>query len=133
MHRGEREFDFTIKAAVLEPYMGAVVIGTKICYISDDDLEMLQAYCKNIKSDLLHSSENREKLVYIHKDNACTLSDAEFIRQVNLDTGIVDAGIYSATKMISKRIHRTCCEDCINVSFRIYRDTVCNCAYRYRA
>lgn len=99
---GEREFDFTIKAAVLEPYMGAVVIGTKICYISDDDLEMLQAYCKNIKSDLLHSSENREKLVYIHKDNACTLSDAEFIRQVNLDTGIVDAGIYSATKMISK-------------------------------
>ncbi len=105
---GEREFDFTIKAAVLEPYMGAVVIGTKICYISDDDLEMLQAYCKNIKSDLLHSSENREKLVYIHKDNACTLSDAEFTRQVNLDTGIVDAGIYSATKMISKRIHRTC-------------------------
>lgn len=86
---GEREFK--IKGFVVEPVCGCMNMGWKQVFVSDEDFAELQ-------QDAIDNATEEYKADYrvlqIHKaDN--TISDSEFQRQLNLDTGIIDCSMGS--------------------------------------
>lgn len=86
---GTREF--TIKGFVVEPLCGCMNIGFKMVFISDEDFIQLQ-------EDALTKATNEQKadyrIIHIYKADE-SISDSEFKRQLNLDTGIVDYALAS--------------------------------------
>lgn len=96
------EYDFKIKGIVLEPYLGASVIGWKMVYINDEDFDMLFSDAKKAETEEMTADVH---VLQIYKSSDCKLSDAQFKRQLNLDTGIVDNSFGSIAKEMS--IHYT--------------------------
>lgn len=92
------EYTFTIKGILLEPMLGSASIGWKKLCISDEDYEQLQAAIAAKEREDLHGIG---KALEIYKADSCTLSDAKFGRQLNLDTGVSDLGYGSITKDMS--------------------------------
>lgn len=93
---GEREF--LVKGFIVEPLCGSMNMGYKIVFISDEDFAQLQ-------QDALTKNPNNLDVDYrvlqIHKADE-SLSDSQFKRQLNLDTGIIDhaLGTLSRTQTI---------------------------------
>lgn len=94
---GEK-YDFTIKGVVVEPVNGPSVMGWKQVFISDEDFEKIH------KEVIAKESKERTvdfNIMQIYKTTDCTLSDKQFKRQLNLDTGIVDKSEGSMPKEMS--------------------------------
>ncbi|MBR6874279.1 MAG: FtsX-like permease family protein [Ruminococcus sp.] len=87
----DREREYTVKGFVQEPMNGAMMIGWKQYFLSDEDYEELYSSVSPL-SDKDRSSIYR--IVRIFKADE-SLSDAKFNRQLNLETGVVtkSAGI----------------------------------------
>lgn len=96
------EYDFKIKGIILEPYLGASVIGWKMAYINDQDFDRMLSEAKEAETEEMTADTH---VLQIYKSSDCELSDAQFKRQLNLDTGIVDNSVGSITKAMS--IHYT--------------------------
>ncbi len=95
--------EFVIKGTVVEPSFGASTIGWKRIFISDEDFdEMLK---KSIAVDFSENPDNPkfEYTIDIYKKSDCTLTDNQFRRQLNLDTGIIDLAYGSLTRSMSVR------------------------------
>lgn len=96
---GGEEKAFRIKGIVAEPVMGASVIGWKQAFISDEDFDNLyNAFSRKEKSDISPFCQ----VVQIYKADNCELSDGQWKRQLNLDTGIVNNASGSLTKSMSR-------------------------------
>ncbi|WP_295070820.1 FtsX-like permease family protein [Ruminococcus sp.] len=97
-HTISGDYDFTVKGFVVEPMFGAMVVGWKWQFISQEDFDMIMA---------ANSAENSSDhwgtgyIVQIYKSDGCTLSDGKFRRQVNLDTDIISNAWGSTTKSVS--------------------------------
>lgn len=97
-HTISGDYDFTVKGFVVEPIFGAMVIGWKWQFISQEDFDMIMA---------ANSAENCDDhwgtgyIVQVYKSDSCTLSDGKFRRQVNLDTDLFSNAWGSATKDMS--------------------------------
>ena len=87
--------EFTIKGFVQEPSQGAGTIGWKQVFISNEDFEKILVDCKDIDRNKFIVEAT---MMMIYKADDCTLSDAKFQRQLNLDTKIVANAIGSLTK-----------------------------------
>lgn len=86
------EYEFTIKGVVVEPVFGAATIGWTDVFISDDDFEKMIFEGKAAETDDT-AAEAYE--LHIFKSDSCMLSDGQFKRQLNLDTGICDNSVAS--------------------------------------
>lgn len=91
-------YEFEIKGVVLEPFQGAFVIGFKQMFVSDEDFDTMLAD--------VNAAETKERTAVMHrlmlyKSDSCRLTDAQFRREVNLDTGIIDQGNGSLTRAMS--------------------------------
>ncbi len=98
---GCEAYDFKIAGVLEDPALGASVIGWKNAFISHADYE---AIYHDIESSA-ESENGRASIVthlYVYKKDSCELSDNQFARQINLDTGIADMGTGSITKAVSK-------------------------------
>lgn len=91
-------YEFTIKGIVQEPTTGSANIGWKQVFISDDDYERILASCK-----AADSKYDELFLMSIYQSESCSLSDAKFQRQLNLDTKIIAKADISLTKAQSIR------------------------------
>lgn len=92
------EYEFTIKGILLEPMQGSSMIGWKSYCISDEDfLEITSAVSKLETEDQHGLGKNLE----IYKADDCSLTNGQFRRQLNLDTGITDMAYGSITKDMS--------------------------------
>lgn len=87
--------EMTVKGIVEEPVSGAATIGWKMVYINDEDFDSMR-----MLAQLGQSWEGTSNfyVFHIYKETSCALSDQEFQRQVNLDTGILDFAIHPITK-----------------------------------
>ena len=96
------EYEFIVKGILLEPTMGASVIGyTHLC-ISDEDFSEIASSVSEAETEDKHGLGKNLK---INKADDCILTNGQFRRQLNLDTGITDMAFYSMTKDMS--IHYT--------------------------
>lgn len=97
-------YDFTIAGIVEDPLVGASVIGWKNIYISRKDFE-------NIYREQEPFVRTKEKgtaqvlIISVFKKDDCGLTDDQFARQLNLDTGFADISFGSITRDMS--IHYT--------------------------
>lgn len=95
------DYDFKIAGIIEDPLMGASVIGWKNAYISDEDFE-------RIYSEVEGLAEPEEDIctvitqLAIYKAKGCDETDAQFARQLNLDTGFSDMsyGVLTRDKSI---------------------------------
>ena len=94
----DEEYEFKIKGIVVEPMVGAFTIGWKRLFISDEDFDKLYADAKKNETEERTADQ---VILQIYKADDCKLSDAQFKRQLNLDTGIVDNSIGSLTRDLS--------------------------------
>ncbi len=92
------EYELTIKGAVLEPICGASVMGWKIVYISDEDFETMYHEAKAAETETTIGDAH---VLLVYQDKDSHLSTSKFMRQVNLDTGIVDKGYSALTREMS--------------------------------
>lgn len=92
------EYEFTVKGFVLEPVCGASVMGFKVSYISDSDYEKMRSEAIAAETD---EKFGTDRILYIFKDADCDLTPGQFLRRLNLDTGIVDSSFSSVTKDMS--------------------------------
>lgn len=91
------KYEFKIKGIVVEPLNGASVIGWKQAFISDADFERLYAEAAEKETE----EKSADIAVFqIYKSADCELSNGQFKRQLNLDTGIVDKAEGSLTRDI---------------------------------
>lgn len=97
--------EFKIKGAVVEPMLGAAVIGWKRVFISDEDFDEMMQKSIAVENPNNYSGSKFVYCVDIYQKDSCTLTDKEFRRQLNLDTGIIDQGYGSMTKSVS--VHYT--------------------------
>lgn len=81
------EYEFIVKAFVVEPVNGCSNMGWKQIFVSDEDFEKLQADTLANESD---GNTSDFRIMQIYKTDDCGLSDKDFKRQLNLDTGVVD-------------------------------------------
>lgn len=96
------EYEFIVKGILLEPMMGASVIGYKNLCISDEDFsEIASAVAKAETEDKHGLGKNFE----IYKADDCTLTSGQFRRQLNLDTDVTNMSAGSLTKDMA--IHYT--------------------------
>lgn len=88
---GNFKYKFKIAGIAEDPEMGAAVMGWKNIFVSNKDYEKI--YSDNKK-------ENNDTVIQFHifKNNKCSLADAKFIRQINLDTGISDMSFGMLTR-----------------------------------
>lgn len=93
------EYEFKIKGIVAEPVAGASVIGWKQLFISDEDFERLYAEAKQKETEEITADIH---VLQIYKTADCTLSDGQFKRQLNLDTGIIDNAAGTLTMEMSQ-------------------------------
>lgn len=92
--------DFTIIGFVQEPAQGSSSIGWKQVFISDSDFDSILAACAPLSGDNITVEA---AMMMIYKAESCTLSDAKFQRQLNLDTKIITNAIGSLTMTQSIR------------------------------
>jgi len=92
------DYEFTIKGIVEEPLNGAASIGWKQVFISNEDFDRLYSNVKKAEADETTADCH---ILQIYKTSACTLTDEQFKRQVNLDTGIIDNSFGSLSKQMS--------------------------------
>lgn len=95
-------YEFMIAGVVLEPMNGSAVIGYKQVFVSDEDFEQI------LSAVIARETEEKASdahVLMIYKKEDCTLTDTQFRRQLNLDTGITDNGFGSLTR--SMAIHYT--------------------------
>ena len=95
-------FEFTVKGILLDPFLGASVIGWKWYCISDEDYQEIETKIAEAETEEQHALG---KYLEVYKDDNCQLTSARFRRQLNIDTGVVDMGSGSITKDMS--IHYT--------------------------
>lgn len=93
--------EFKIKGFVQEPANGSASIGWKQVFISGEDFHRLLAANKPIENESSMYAEAAVLMLY--KADDCTLSDAAFQRQLNLETGIVANAFGAITKADSLR------------------------------
>lgn len=96
------EFEFTVKGVFLDPLVGASVIGWKRFCIGEADYRMIEAEIAAKETEDMHGIG---KALEIYKKPDCALTTAQFRRELNKDTGIVDVGNSSLTRDMS--IHYT--------------------------
>lgn len=96
------EHEFIVKGILLEPTMGASVIGYKSLCISDEDFSEISSSVSEAETEDMHGLGKNLK---IYKADDCTLTNGQFRRQLNLDTGVTNMSIGSLTKDMS--IHYT--------------------------
>lgn len=96
------DYEFKIKGIVVEPVNGSSLIGWKQVFISDEDFDRIYGDCKKEETENILADVH---ILCIYKSDNVELSDAEFKRQLNLDTGIIDNAFGSLTKDTS--IHYT--------------------------
>ena len=89
------DYSFTIKGVVVEPMCGASVMGWKQVFISDSDFEKMHAEAAEVETEEQHALVS---FLGIYKAEGCELSDAQFRRQLNKDTGIIDYVFGTLTK-----------------------------------
>lgn len=90
-------YELKISGIIAEPINGAAVMGWKQVFVSDADLDKFYNECKINETDEISADIH---VLKIHMADNCTLSDAQFKRQLNLETGIVDNSLGSLTKEI---------------------------------
>lgn len=89
------EYTFTIEGFVVEPVCGSSMIGWKTVYISPSAFERLKADVEKVgESDIIGNVD----IVYLYKKADCGLSDGEFARRINKDTGIQNFAYASSTQ-----------------------------------
>ncbi len=88
--------EMTVAGVVVEPSQGSAMIGWKQIFISDEDFDRM--FTANTERSNCHIAQ-------IYQSPDCTLSDAKFERQLNLDTGITDCAVGSLTR--EESIHYT--------------------------
>ena len=92
--------EFIIKGFVQEPTNGAMTIGWKQVFISDEDYQNIYDIVKPLET----TTHNVEfTMIRIHKAKDCELSAAKFQRQLNLDTKIIDTAAGALNEMQSVR------------------------------
>ena len=91
--------EFLIKGFVQEPAQGSANIGWKQVFITHEDFERIWSSCKAAEG----SFASEFIMLLIDKAENCSLSDAKFRRQLNLDTKIIAAAEGSLTKAQSLR------------------------------
>lgn len=96
------EHEFIVKGILLEPTIGASVIGYKMLCISDEDFSEISSSVSEAETEDKHGLGKNLK---IYKVDDCTLTSGQFRRQLNLDTGVTNMSIGSLTKDMS--IHYT--------------------------
>lgn len=96
------EHEFIVKGILLEPTMGASVIGYKMLCISDEDFSEISSSVSEAETEDKHGLGKNLK---IYKADDCTLTSGQFRRQLNLDTGVTNMSIGSLTNDMS--IHYT--------------------------
>ncbi|MDE5620157.1 MAG: ABC transporter permease [Ruminococcus sp.] len=96
------EHEFIVKGILLEPMMGASVNGFKILCISDEDFSEISSSVSEAETEDKHGLG---KTLEIYKADDCTLTNGQFRRQLNLDTGVTNMSICSLTNDMS--IHYT--------------------------
>lgn len=86
--------EFTIKGFVVEPMYGVMNMGIKQVFISDEDFATLQ------QEAIALSTERQQgdiRIVRLYKADE-NLTDGQFKRQLNKDTGIVDFSFLAITR-----------------------------------
>ncbi|MDE7104306.1 MAG: ABC transporter permease [Ruminococcus sp.] len=96
------EHEFIVKGILLEPMLGASVNGFKILCISDEDFSEIAVSVSEAETEDKHGLGKNLK---IYKADDCTLTNGQFRRQLNLDTGVTNMSIWSLTNDMS--IHYT--------------------------
>ena len=88
------EYTLKIEGFVVEPVDGCAMVGWKTVYVAPETFERLASDVDVAKdSDVA----GRVTIVYVYKNADCELSDGEFARTINRDTGIQDYAYASAT------------------------------------
>ena len=82
--------EFTIKGFVVEPTCGAMPMGIKQVFISDEDFSRLQENAAN-------QQQGDFRIIQLHKADE-NVSEGQFKHQLNEDTGIVNYCFFSFTK-----------------------------------
>lgn len=96
------DYEFTVKGLLLEPMVGSSMIGWKVFCISDEDFSEIFS---TISQEETEDRHGLGKILEICKADSCALTDGQFRRQLNFDTGVTDMAYGSATKDMS--IHYT--------------------------
>ncbi|MDE6026056.1 MAG: hypothetical protein K2G45_11450 [Lachnospiraceae bacterium] len=96
------DFEFTVKGILLEPMMGAFMIGRGSGCISDQDFEEITTAISKAETG---DRAGLGKQLEIYKADDCTLSNVQLRRQLNLDTGFIDMANVSLTR--DESIHYT--------------------------
>lgn len=94
------KYTFKIRGIFVEPMFGSSTIGWKQLFISDKDFEQIVRDCKKNETKERRSDF---QIVQLYKSKNCTLSDSQFCRKLNLDTGIITKSTASLTRDMSIR------------------------------
>ena len=94
------EYTLKIEGFVVEPVDGCAMVGWKTVYVAPETFEKLAADVDTVDNPDL---AGRVTIVYVYKNADCELSDGEFGRTINRDTGIQDYAYASATMTQMKR------------------------------
>ena len=86
--------EFTIKGFVEEPGFGAMMMGWKQVFLCREDWQALREAAAPYETD---TQTSFFKIVYAFKTDK-EMSDAKFIRELNLETGIVSKSVGAITK-----------------------------------
>ncbi len=94
------KYQFTVKGFVAEPVTGNSAVDQKQVFISDEDFEKI--YESNLKKETEDKSSILH-LIQINKSDSCNLSDQQFRRELNIETGILNNSKNSITKSMSSQ------------------------------
>ncbi len=89
------EIRLKIVGIVIEPTNGSAMMGWKQVFISDEDFDKFYDECKQVETEDMSSAFH---FLEIYKADDCPLTDAQFKRQLNLETGIIDNAFGSLSK-----------------------------------
>lgn len=95
----DRTYNFKIKGFLQEPTMGAMMMGWKQVFVSDEQYDEIKDSCAKYETDTYTCFY---KLLRIYKSDQ-SISDAKFQRELNLETGIISNAVGSLTMEQSKR------------------------------
>ena len=94
------KYNFKVSGIFVEPMFGSSTIGWKQLFISDKDFEQMLKDCKDNETEEHYSDF---QIVQLYKEKNCKLSDGQFRRKLNLDTGIINNSSGSLTRDMSIR------------------------------
>lgn len=101
---GKRTYSFRIRGFVQEPTLGASLIGFKLLFISDQDLETYRAQA--LEDEQTDTEQHITGCVLgVYKKADCDLSDQVFLRQLNRETKLSDLAIGTLTH--AQSVHYT--------------------------